>query len=142
VALVAIGLSGYVDPGPVRTTVATPDYRLSVMHPRMARSGQPVPLRIEVRRPGGFDDSVTLEISRGLLNHADFQNWYPNPSAETGDQSALRYEFDAPPGDLLAVSLDARMQPNQLASSFDEAVSVLEKDSPMITARFRVNVAP
>jgi hypothetical protein len=68
-----------------------------VVHAVLTRPGLATPLRIEVAHPGGFADPVTLRFSRGIFERFDFQNWYPNPSAETGSDVYVQYEFDPPP---------------------------------------------
>ena len=52
------------------------------------------------------DGPITLAFSKDIFDRFDFQNWYPNPSAETAGPLRLEYEFDPPPGDLFELTLD------------------------------------
>lgn len=114
-------------------------YTLSVDYPRATRSSIVTPLVITVRKPGGFgDDPVVVRIDRRLLDRLDFQNWYPNPAAESNDGQATVYEFDPPAGETLQVSLDARTGPNQGFSRDTYAVAVLgDGAAPAATVTFR-----
>lgn len=141
--IVVAGLSGLLDS---RNTARQSDVRqvsLDVTHPRVIRAGQPVPLHIAVTSADGFEQPIQLRLTRELLDRLDFQNWYPSPSAETGDPDSVLYEFDPPHGDRFEVHLDARAQPNQFPAVIDEAFSVVDDaGTPLATVPFRVVVAP
>lgn len=102
--------------GPTTTTITTVDGQvmLSLHYGSIVRSGQPVPMQISVKRTDGFQGPVTLVFDRTVFERFDFQNWYPNPSGETGEDKELVYKFDPPDGDTLRVVLDARVAPMQL----------------------------
>lgn len=114
-------------------------YRLGVDYPRATRSSIVTPLVVTVTRPGGFgDDPVIVAVDQGFLDRLDFQNWYPNPSAESNDGDITIYEFDPPDGDTLRVSLDARTGPNQGYSHNTYAVAVLtDAHTPAARVTFR-----
>jgi hypothetical protein len=71
-----------------------------------------------------------------LFDDLDFQNWYPNPSAETGDTGKLLYEFDPPDSDVFEVSLDARSAPGAFGEIEDGRVRLLEDDDELVAVSF------
>ncbi len=72
-----------------------------------------------------------------FFNDLDFQNWYPNPAAETTVPPWIIYEFDPPPsGTTLEISLDARVSPGQFGETDDCQVSVLVEDEAVVSASF------
>jgi hypothetical protein len=123
-AVIAVSFTGIF--GPSRRTVTTTDgaYRLTLEHGSVVRSGQAVPLRLEVEHVGGYDGPVTVVFDQDVFDRFDFQNWYPNPSAEVGEGDTVVYEFDPPEGDVLTVSLDARVAPTQWASHHSYSVAL------------------
>lgn len=112
-------------------------YELEVEYPRISRAGQPAPLHIVIRRPGGFSGEVVqIGICGDLFDALDFQNWYPNPSGEVSSGGRLVYEFDAPPGDTLELSLDARIGPGELGGFDDCTVAVREGERSVASVEF------
>lgn len=112
-------------------------YEMTMTYGSVVRSGEAVPMTISLTRPGGFDRPVTVAFEQRVFDRFDFQNWYPNPSAETSVPNWILYEFDPPTtGSTLAVSLDARVAPGQLGETDDCEVSVLVEDEPVVSATF------
>lgn len=109
----ALGFFGLYGPTERTVTESSQGYRLTMDYGSVVRSGQAVPMEIRLRRPGGFDSPVTLAFEQEVFDRFDFQNWYPNPSAEVGEGPDVVYEFDPPDGDTLGISLDARVAPTQ-----------------------------
>lgn len=134
VALAAVDLLG-----PRSGTVSEEGggWTLTVEHPQISRAGEPAPLHLTVEAGAGFGDTVQVRLCDELFDDLDFQNWYPNPSAETAHPPWVVYEFDPPPsGSTLEVSLDARTAPGQFGETDDCTVSVLEQDVPVVSATF------
>lgn len=130
----AIGLLG---PREATVRASGGGYDLSVDYPQVTRAGQPAPLRITVRSTSGFGDVVQIRLCRGFFTDADFQGWYPTPSAESSDGSWIVYEFDPPPTqDTLQISLDGRTAPGQFGSVDSCEVAVLREDSPVARVHF------
>lgn len=143
VALIVVaGLVGLMGPRSTTVSVTSEGWTLEVEHATLTRSGQPAPLHVRVERPGGFTGPVQLSLCDDLFDHLDFQNWYPNPSAETSSDRALLYEFDPPSGPVLEVSLDARAAPGQWGGSNDCRVEVIVDDAPVVSAAFSMRVVP
>lgn len=119
------------------TTEEAGGYTLGLEYPQIARAGQPAPLHVRVDASTAFEKVVQLRLCDELVDDLDFQNWYPNPAAETATPGWIVYEFDPPPtGSTLEISLDARVAPGQLGETDDCEVSVLVEDEPVVSASF------
>jgi hypothetical protein len=130
----ALGLLG---PRTEDTTVRAAGYTLTVEYTQFTRAGQPAPLNLRIASSTTLPQVVQVRLCDELFDDLDFQNWYPNPSAESGGPQSILYEFDAPPaGDTLEVSLDARSAPGQFGEVRDCEVSVLEDDTPILSTTF------
>lgn len=140
--VVAAGIVGLLGPRTSTRTVAADGWRLTVEHSSITRSGQPAPLHLRIESSDGFTGPVQVALCDDLFDHLDFQNWYPNPSAETSSDRALLYEFDPPSGPVLEVSLDARAAPGQWGGSNDCRVEVIVDDAPVVSAAFSMRVVP
>ena len=140
--VVLAGLTGFLG---IRTATVTGEadgYRMTVTHAQVTRAGIAVPFHVRVTHAGGFDGPLTLAISEGLLERFDFQNFYPNPSAETGTDEYVYYEFDPPPGDVFELNLDARTSPDQNGSTTVYRTALLLDDRPVTDVSFRLWVVP
>lgn len=126
VGATAVGLLG---PGHASTTGSGP-LALSVAHPRVLLSGTAAPLHIAVAVPPSTR-TVSVELCREFVDHLDFQNWYPNPSAESGTPNGVRYDFDVTDPQF-EVRLDARSQPN-LSPGRITCTLTVETASPALT---------
>lgn len=124
--VIGIGLSFLGVYGPSERTVTTTDepYELTMTYGSVVRSGQAVPMEIRLSRAGGFTEPITLVFDQRVFDRFDFQNWYPNPSAEVGEGGDVVYEFDPPDGDTLGISLDARVAPTQWGDHATYTVAV------------------
>jgi hypothetical protein len=112
-------------------------YTLTVEYPQVTRAGQPAPLHVTVDASMGFGDTVQVRFCDEFFNDLDFQNWYPNPAAETTVPPWIIYEFDPPPtGTTIEISLDARVSPGQFGETDDCQVSVLVEDEAVISTSF------
>ncbi|MGH8824800.1 MAG: hypothetical protein ACRDVN_10020 [Jiangellaceae bacterium] len=140
--LVAAGLVGALGPRTADVAAEGGGYRLVAHHAQVTRSGMATPLRVEVIRPGGFDGPVTLAFDKDLFDRLDFQNFYPNPSAETAAPHRIVYEFDPPQGEVLSVTLDARTGPTQPPSAHRYWVAVIDDGREVAEVRFRMVVLP
>ena len=117
-------------------------YQLDVRYAQVTRSGLVAPLRVRVLHSGGFDRPITLAFSKDIFDRFDFQNWYPNPSAETAGPLRLEYEFDPPPGDAFELTLDVRVGPTQPPSAHRYWVAVVSDDLEVARVNFRMVVMP
>jgi hypothetical protein len=139
---VLAGLLGYFGPRSSAVSASGGGYRLDVRYAQVTRSGLVAPLRVRVGHPAGFDGPITLAFSKDIFDRFDFQNWYPNPSAETAGPLRLEYEFDPPPGDVFELTLDVRVGPTQPPSAHRYWVAVVSDDIEVARVNFRMVVMP
>jgi hypothetical protein len=136
-ALVVLAASvGLLGPRKGNTSASAGGSRLAVEYPAITRAGEPAPLNIRVESATGFGDKIELAVCDDFFDDLDFQNWYPNPSGETGDASELSYEFDPPDGDVLEVTLDARSGPGEFGEIQDCTVKVVDKGAELVSVSF------
>lgn len=139
VAIVLAAALGLLGARTAEQSVESGSWRLAVEHAQITRAGQPSPLHLRIEALAGFGKTVQVRLCDELFDDLDFQNWYPNPTAETSSPPHVVYEFDPPPrGDVLEVSLDARTAPGQFGEVDDCEVSVLVEDEPVVSAKFTV----
>jgi hypothetical protein len=137
VLIVGAAAFGLLGPRNGELTEEAGGYTLALLYPQITRAGEPAPLHLSVEAGAGFGKVVQLRLCDELFDNFDFQNWYPNPSAETTVPDWIVYEFDPPPsGTTLEVSLDARVAPGQFGETNDCEVSVLVEDEPVVSATF------
>ena len=139
---VLAGLTGFLGIRTASVTGEADGYRMTVTHAQVTRAGIAVPFHVRVTHAGGFDGPLTLAISEGLLERFDFQNFYPNPSAERGTADYVYYDFDPPPGDVFELNLDARTSPDQNGSTTVYRTALLLGDKPVTDVSFRLWVVP
>jgi len=84
---------------------------LVVEYPSTTRPALASPFRIRVERDGGFDGPITIALSRPWIEIWDLNGVFPNPSAETGDDEWVEWEFDPPDGPVFEAFIDWRMEP-------------------------------
>lgn len=117
-------------------------YELEVRYASVSRPALATPFDIEVRRPGGFDGPVTVAVSTDYLSIWDENGLDPSPTAETASPGTLEWEFDPPPGDALAISFDARIEPGAQQGK-QGWVSVLDDaGNPVVSVSFRTRLRP
>ena len=144
VLAIADGL-GAVDLIGVDQSIARARYgtgELEVEYPTVTRPALATPFRIRVVQPGGFDEPITVAISRPWIEMWDENGFYPSPSGETADGDWVEYEFDQPDGDELVIFYDARLEP---ARQDGERGAVELRDSdgkPLASVEFRTRVMP
>lgn len=132
VVVVVAAFAGAFGPKTSTRVVRDGPWTMTVTWPSLTRAGQPAPLDVLVQHPGGFDAPLSLAICDEFFDDADFQNWYPNPAAETAEPGRVVYEFDPPPGEVFEVRLDARTAPQQFGEVDDCTVALLLGDQPLL----------
>jgi hypothetical protein len=141
-ALVVAGALGLLGPRTGTVEGTGGGYDLTVEHASITRAGQPAPLHVRIASADGFTGPVQVSLCDAFFDHFDFQNWYPNPSAETSSPGRVIYEFDPPSGSVLDVSLDARTAPGQLGGREACRIALLEDDEPVVSVAFTTWVMP
>ena len=137
----ALGLFG------VSTSTATASgggYELSVDYASRTRSGLASPLKIEIRRPGGFPgDTVELATTSSYLDIFDQNSIEPEPTESTDDGERVFWTFQVPPeGETLSVTLDVRIEPGVQLTTARATTSVLEEGADAVSVEYRTLVLP
>jgi hypothetical protein len=116
--LAAVDGVDLIDAYGVDTEVVTADasgVHLGVTYPTVARPALAAPFRITVSRDGGFDDSVIVAVKRSYLELWDVNGIIPAPASEASEGDWVLWTFDAPLGDELRVTYEARIEPGAQA---------------------------
>jgi hypothetical protein len=138
---IALGLAGRLGVRTRTVKAAGGGYELTVIYGQVTRPGLPTPWSFTVRRPGGFEGPVTVATTHRYLDMFDENGFDPEPTSSTATERYLIWEFEAPPGDTLSVSLDARIEPSlQWGRSGETAV--LENGRQVVAARYKTWVMP
>jgi hypothetical protein len=124
-----------------RVTASGGGFTLTVEHPSVTRPALASVLRLEVRRPGGFDEPVQVAVSRSYLESFDLNGVLPAAASETALGRWIIWEFDPPPGDELVITYEARLEPG-LQSGRDGEAAILVDDEPVARVRFHTAVRP
>ena len=116
-------------------------YALEVRYGTVTRPALATPFEIVVERSDGFDGPVTVGVTRSYLALWDENGLLPAPSGETTGGPWVLWEFDPPPGDVLTIVYDARIEP-AAQSGRDGSVAVFEDDEPVVRVDFHTAVRP
>jgi hypothetical protein len=116
-------------------------YELTVSYGHVSRPGLATPFGFEIRRPGGFDGPITVSSDSRYLSMFDENGFDPEPSSVTSTADQIIWQFEPPPGDVLSVSLDARIEPG-VQWGKPGATSVLKDGRPVVTARYHTWIMP
>ena len=110
---VVVALTSFLGPHTTTISGSGNGYRLTLTYPSVTRPGLAVRWVLEVRHPGGFDGKVTIATTSRYFDLFDFNNLDPVPSSQTTDGTNSIWVFDPPPGDVLTITMDARLEPAQ-----------------------------
>jgi len=113
VVVVVVALTSFLGPHTTTISGSGNGYRLTLTYPSVTRPGLAVRWVLEVRHPGGFDGKVTIATTSRYFDLFDFNNLDPVPSSQTTDGTNSIWVFDPPPGDVLTITMDARLEPAQ-----------------------------
>ncbi len=147
VALVVFLALGFLNLYGVRTKEASATgggYEVTVTYTSVTRPGLATPWSVEIRRPGGFgEDLVALAVTASYFDAFDENGLDPDPSESVNDGERTIWRFDPPPGDVMTVSFDARIQPDVQMSRVKGSASVLDPSgADVVTVDFRTLVLP
>jgi len=125
------------------STAATADgWSLEVEAPQISRGALDAPISITVSRDGGFGDDITLRVDRVLFDHLDVNLIAPAPSAETGTPELVEWTFDPPDGDVMTVTIDARLSPSEMPGIDRLGFAVIARGEVAVEVRPRLIVLP
>ncbi|MGI8810359.1 MAG: hypothetical protein ACR2KK_21415 [Acidimicrobiales bacterium] len=122
-------------------------YEVSVRYATVSRPGLATPWSVEVRRPGGFPDGLTLAVMSGYFDAFDENGLDPAPVEETSDGERTYWRFGPSAADTIAVSFDARIEPGVQATRVKGRVEVLDgppgpQSAAVVTVDFGTWVMP
>ena len=119
-------------------------YQLTVTYSSVTRPGLATPWSAEIRRPGGFgDELVSLAVTASYFDAFDENGLDPDPAESVNDSERTIWRFDPPPGDVMTVSFDARLQPDIQMSRVKGSAAVLDESGAAVaTVDFRTLVLP
>jgi hypothetical protein len=116
-------------------------YSLVVTYPAVTRPGLAVRWSVEIRREGGLEEQVALATTSSYFDLFDFNQFYPQPSAETSDGSSNIWTFDTAGSEIIRITLDGRLEPARQEGA--EAVSsILVGGRPVVSVRYETRVMP
>jgi len=142
VAFLAVGALGGYGVRTRSTRSSGGGYDLEVRYASVTRPGLASPWSVEIRRAGGFDGPVRLATTARYFDSFDENGLSPDPTASTTDGERIIWEFEPPPGDMLVVSFDARIEPAVQLSWVTATTSVLDGDTAVASVRYRTVVLP
>lgn len=116
-------------------------FDLSVTYASVSRPGLATPWTVRVRRAGGFEGPVVLRASTDYFGLFDENGLDPQPAESTTTGEATVWTFAAPPGDVLTVVFDGRLEPAfHLGRS--GTTSLLVDGEPAVSVSYRTVVMP
>lgn len=143
-AFVLAGAVGLLGTRTVQAQGSGGGYDVVVTHPSISRSGHAVKVELEVRRPGGFDPSqpVRVRLLSSYFDLFDENGLTPAPETQTSDDRYTYDEFAPPPGDVLVVSVDTRVEPARNVGERGEVAVLDERGQVLVAVGFRTWLAP
>jgi hypothetical protein len=119
-------------------------YEMTVTYTSVSRPGLATPWSVEIRRPGGFgDDQVTVAVTSSYFDAFDENGLDPDPAESYSDGERTVWRFEPPPGDVMTVSFDARIEPGVQLTRVKGTVAVLDASgADAVSVDFRTLVLP
>lgn len=141
VALILAGAAGLLGARTSTASAAGSGYELSVSYPRITRPGLAIRWMVVVRHPGGFSKPIDIATTSAYFNLFDFNNLDPTPSGLTTEATRSIWTFDPPPGDVLRVTMDARLEPARQSGNA-ATTSVMVGGLPVVSVSYHTVVMP
>lgn len=116
-------------------------YTLTVSYPHVIRPGLAVGWEVRVTRAGGFDGPIDVATTFGYFSLFDFNNLQSLPESVSNRGEFAVWQFQAPAGDTLIVSLDARLAP-AVQKGGSATTSVLVHGVPVVSVHYETRVMP
>jgi hypothetical protein len=140
-ALVLAGAAGLLGGRTSTVSASAAGYELSVSYPAVSRPGLAIRWMVVVRHPGGFAKPIDIATTSAYFNLFDFNNLDPMPSGAVTDAERSIWTFDPPPGDILRVTMDARLEPARQSGN-GATTSILVEGLPVVSVSYRTAVMP
>ncbi|MGH9264596.1 MAG: hypothetical protein ACRD1D_07885 [Acidimicrobiales bacterium] len=143
-AFLALGALGFYG---VRTRTASASgggYEVTVRYASVSRPGLATPWSVEISRPGGFPEGLTLAVTSSYFDAFDENGFSPTPVEETDDGVRTVWQFAPSEADTIEVSLDARIEPGVQWETVKGRVEVLSgpTGSAVVEVDFSTFVMP
>lgn len=143
-AFLALGALGFFG---VRTRTASATgggYEVTVRYASVSRPGLATPWSVEIGRPGGFPDGLTVAVTSSYFDAFDENGLSPAPVEETDDGERTVWQFAPSPADTIEVSFDARIEPGVQLERVKGQVEVLSgpTGSAVVQVDFSTFVMP
>jgi hypothetical protein len=143
VALVLVGLTGFLGVRAGTVSASANGYELLVKHPWITRGGEDADWSLEVTRRGGFDRPVTIAYTREYLDFFQVENVFPEPASQVSSPPYLYFTFAVPPGEDLDIAFPAQAIPSVTdAGRHGAEVIVLVDGRPMVRASYNTWLVP
>lgn len=136
-----LGVTGFFGVRSATATASGGGYTLTVEYAAVTRAGLATPWAVEVRHAGGFDGPVTLATTSDYMDIFDENGLDPDPATSTSTATETIWTFDPPPGDVLRVSFDARLEP-AVSSGKAGRTTLLVEGRPAVSVGYRTRVMP
>ena len=118
-------------------------FELAVKYPRVARAGLAVDVEVEVRKPDGFDEAVTLRVGNDYFSLFDENAFDPSPTASYIDDRGEFLEFEPPAGStVMYVRVDTRVEPARQMGKEGVVAVVDEAGNDVVSVSFRTWLMP
>jgi len=137
------GLLGFFGVRKATVAASAGGYELTVDYGKISRPALSTPWTIQIVKPGGFGDKpVKIATTLAYFRLFDANGLNPEPSATTSSGKDLIWEFDPPPGDILRIEFDARIDPKEQGGT-DAVTSILDdQDKPIVSVKYRTRLMP
>ncbi len=138
---VALGATGVFGVKTSTVSASGGGYTLTVAYPHVVRPGLAIGWEARVTRAGGFDGPIDLATTLGYFSLFDFNNLQSLPESVSNRGELVVWQFQAPAGDTLIVSLDARLAP-AVQKGGSATTSVLVQGVPVVSVHYKTRVMP
>jgi hypothetical protein len=116
------------------------DLEVTVRYADRARGALAVPFSIDVEHAGGFSGPIEVRTSQRYLAIFDDNGFEPEPTDVTTEAGDVIWTFDPPPGDTLAIVLNARIEPGVFGR--EEGSTSVDAEGETVTLDYTTWVAP
>jgi hypothetical protein len=116
-------------------------YRLAVTYPSVVRPGVDVRWNVVVTNPNGFGKRLSIAISRHYFDIFDLNSLRPDADSATSTGTSIVYSWNAPPGRVFELSLDAYAEYGE-HFGLDGFTSIVEQGRPVVTVRYHTRWVP
>lgn len=134
----AVGLFGVRSAG-----VSTTNAKLTAQarFPRISRPGLPANWSIDIRRPGGFTDDVTVTTNAAYLAVFDQNDLSPQPDDTAIRNDQITWTFKQPTGEEFQLNLDGNIDTDAHLGRHP-ATTTIKSGSETVTLHYTTWTAP